>query len=189
MADQLYLSYWLRGFTEFNMLRHLETALRRFPFSRLSPGILLRIHALSFTEPLLLEQSFAGLDDSDQMLSVMSHYRSGDVAYQVEGKWDIWQRQEEEWKLVPAPVALYAFAPGFERERDEQIRVDFGLDFHFLPQPEQPGSARLVESNIRSLLSLVHDLDNNLAVERRQLWSESGENFAERLQTALREVG
>ena len=43
----------------------------------------------------------------------------------------------------------------------------------------------MVRSNIRSLLHLVHTLDDALAVDRRQLWSESGVNFAERLQSAL----
>jgi hypothetical protein len=33
MADQLYLSYWLRGFSEGNMLRKFERLLRTFPFS------------------------------------------------------------------------------------------------------------------------------------------------------------
>jgi hypothetical protein len=44
----------------------------------------------------------------------------------------------------------------------------------------------MVRANIQSLLRLVHDMDDRLKVERRQLWSESGVNFAERLETTLR---
>jgi hypothetical protein len=44
------------------------------------------------------------------------------------------------------------------------------------------------ESNIKSLLKLAHDLDNALTSSRRRLWTETGENFAERLQRALEEA-
>jgi hypothetical protein len=43
----------------------------------------------------------------------------------------------------------------------------------------------MVQSNIKSLLKLVHDLDDALPVETRRLWSESGENFSEKLHQAL----
>jgi hypothetical protein len=43
----------------------------------------------------------------------------------------------------------------------------------------------VIQSNIKSLLKLVHDLDDALPVETRLLWSESGENFAEKLHQAL----
>jgi len=35
----------------------------------------------------------------------------------------------------------------------------------------------------------VHELDSNFNVENRRLWTESGENFAQRLQNALMEDG
>jgi hypothetical protein len=43
----------------------------------------------------------------------------------------------------------------------------------------------MTQSNIKSLLKLVHDLDDVLSVSKRRLWTESGENFAEKLQEAL----
>ncbi len=70
---------------------------------------------------------------------------------------------------------------------DENLRIEFGIDSHFLPQPDAPNSPRMVQSNIKSLLKLVHDLDDTLKADRRRLWSESGDNFAERLQEALQE--
>ncbi len=188
MADQLYLSYWLRGFTEFNMLRYAGTVLRVFPFSRLAPGLVLRVLALAGTEPVLLEQEFPDPVDEEALLAAGRHFRAEDVAYQVDGRWDIWQKIEGDWKLHPAGVSVFTFGPRFERERDEQLRIDFGPDFHFLPQPEDATSPRFIHSNIRSLLSVVHGLDNALSAERRQLWSESGENFSERLQLALQEM-
>jgi hypothetical protein len=57
--------------------------------------------------------------------------------------------------------------------------IEFGVDSRFLPQPGIEGSLRMVQSNVRSLLHLVGEIDGNLDLERRQLWSESGVNFAE----------
>ena len=41
------------------------------------------------------------------------------------------------------------------------------------------------QSNVKSLLHLVGDLERVLDLERRQVWSESGANFAEVLKQAL----
>ena len=68
------------------------------------------------------------------------------------------------------------------------LEIEFGIDANFLPQPDLPDSPRMIESNIKSLLKLVHDLDDALPVETRRLWSESGENFAEKLHQALTAV-
>jgi hypothetical protein len=43
----------------------------------------------------------------------------------------------------------------------------------------------MIQSNIQSLLKLVHDLDDALPVETRRLWSESGDNFSDKLHQAL----
>ena len=60
MADQLYLSYWIDGFTEHTMLRYYEKALRLFPVSRLNGNAsTLRITPIADTEPAVFEQAFA----------------------------------------------------------------------------------------------------------------------------------
>ena len=103
---------------------------------------------------------------------------------QLEAKWDLWQ-YEKDWELAPVRVNLTCFGPGFENEEDDHLRIDFGLDLSFLPQPDLPNNAFMAQSNIRSLLHLVAELDRTLNVESKRLWSDSGENFAERLQWAL----
>src|SRR6202043_2829083 len=90
-----------------------------------------------------------------------------------------------DWKLTPSRAALVCFGPGFEREDDTHLELEFGIDTTFLPQTELPGSLLNIQSNIKSLLKLVHDLDDALPVETRRLWSESGQNFAEKLHQAL----
>ena len=61
----------------------------------------------------------------------------------------------------------------------------FGLDALFLPIPGVDGSLRMGQSNLRSLLHLVKDLEEVLDIESRQVWSESGANFADVLRMAL----
>jgi hypothetical protein len=185
MADQLFLSYRLLGYTENNMLRHYEKMLRQFPFSRLNTsGSILRVHAVSWDEPPLIELPLLDPLDIDRALASAKEFASGDCAVQLETKWDLWQ-YDKDWQLTPTRVVLSCFGPRFESETSDHLRVDFGIDASFLPQPELPNSAFMAQSNIRSLLHMAAELDRNLNVERKSLWSDSGENFAERLQWAL----
>jgi len=189
MADQLYLSCWVRGFTESNMLRHFEKLLRTFPFSRLatSPATL-KITPVDFTVPPVLERPFEPPIMVSEILIAAKEFQNADSCYQLDAFWDLWQYDGSEWAVAPVRASLFCFGPEFEKDLGEHLRIDFGVDANYLPQPHLPGSAKMVESNIRSLLKLVHDVDDVLKVERRQLWTESGENFAERLQQALSEA-
>src|SRR4051812_43012191 len=105
VADQLYLSYVLRGFSNMNMLRHWERLLRAFPFSRLSKtGYTLRVNAVSLTEPALFEEAYPDPVDVDLIVKVAKEYTGSDCAAQLEAKWDLWQFSGEEWKLTPTRI-------------------------------------------------------------------------------------
>ena len=41
------------------------------------------------------------------------------------------------------------------------------------------------QSNLKSLVHFIHELERALALERRQLWSEGGMNIAEAIAKAL----
>jgi hypothetical protein len=185
MAEQLYLSYQLHGFQVLNMLRFWEKTIRLFPYSKLArwPPTL-RIHAISYEEPLLREQAFETPPDLDAIAQVAHENLAGDCAYVLDAHWDIWQFGSE-WSVQPSRVSLACFGPDFESETDDHLRIEFGLDTNFLPQPQVPNSAAMVQSNLKSLLHLVHQIDDALPVEQRRLWTESGGNFAERLQALL----
>ncbi len=188
MADQLYLSYWLRGFTEHNMLRHFEIVLRRFPFSALRPQATLTVRAIDLTEPPLLEREFAGAVPVGDLMEAMKWFRNPDASYEVETCWDLWAYHEG-WKLESSRVTVCCYAPRFNSERGEQVRIECGLESRFLPPGDSAAGLAPVRHNIRSLLHLVEDLDRSLPVDHRLLWSEAGENFAERLQAALSHGG
>lgn len=187
MADRLYLSYWIRGFQPSNMIRSYEKMLRLFPLSQLSRDqSTLSVHAISFQEPPVLEREFNDPLLLDDVLPVLREYVTPDAGYELETRWDLWQ-YDNDWHVRPTPAVLLCFGPEFDADLGENLRIDFGLDSTFLPQPQLPGSLALIQSNIRSLLKLVRDLDQAFPVEKRLLWSESGENFADRLQAALRD--
>ena len=194
VTDQLSLSIWLDRNGRANRLKHFEKLLRRFPFSqRPQPQSTITIEAIDTTEPPLLERPVDGPVDVGEVVTILTDFRGDDVAYRVETWWDLWQF-DGDWALSPARVALSCFGSEFDSgvsrgaSGQQDLRIDFGVDSHYLPQPEIPGSSKLVESNIKSLLRLVHELDSALPVERRRLETESGENFADRLQQALSET-
>ncbi len=188
MADRLFVAYWLRGFTAANMLRHFETALGKFPFSKLTKAeSLVRLYAVSYSEPPVLEMPLATPPDVAAVVAAGREFLHADVCVQLETLWDLWS-PDPDWKLRPARVQLACLGPAFEDAAEgENLRIDFGLESTFLPV--DGAGMPMVRANIQSLLRLVHDLDEILPVERRQLRSESGENFAEKLQAALREAG
>ena len=191
VTDQLSLSLWLARGLQSSRLRHFEKLLQLFPFSqRPQPQSVVSIHAIDSTEPPLLERPVNGPLDPAEVMEILQGYSGDDVAYRVESWWDLWQF-EGDWRLAPVRVNLACFGPTFDNltskdlSKQEDLRIDFGVDSHFLPQPDIPGSAKLVESNIKSLLRLVHELDSVLPVARRKLETESGDNFAHRLQEML----
>jgi len=211
MADQLFLSYWLQNYSGSTMLRNYEKLLRLFPFSRLAhQASTFKIMAVDANEPVVAEIPYSPPVPVDDVLAVAKDFSNDDSCYRLETWWDLWQFHEE-WKLAPSRVALCCFGPEFnqspsgvghthESQRAPVIafpnptedaalgcalEIEFGIDANFLPQPDLPDSPRMMEANIKSLLKLVHDLDDALPVQTRRLWSESGENFAEKLHQAL----
>jgi hypothetical protein len=211
MADQLFLSYWLRNYSESTMLRNYEKLLNLFPFSILTqlPSTF-KIMAVDASEPVVAEIPYSPPVPLEALLAVAKDFQNPDSSYRLETWWDLWQF-DVEWKLAPARVALCCFGPEFNQSpasnpgvlsvqpppvvvfpsaKDDvaigcALEIEFGIDANFLPQPDLPDSPHMVQSNIKSLLKLVHDLDDALPVETRRLWSESGENFAEKLHQAL----
>lgn len=186
MADRLFLSYRILGYNESNMLKHLETIVRKFPFSRLSKsGSWLRVHPVSWDEPVLVEQAFGNDAAMGEVLKTAAEFDLRDSAVEIESAWDLWQYVDDDWKLAPSSVSLFAFGPEFEGEVDDHLRIDPGLDTLYLPHNLTDNENPMIQANIRSVLQLASDLDKALPVESRRLLTESGENFATRLQELL----
>ncbi len=190
VTDQLFLSLWLNRHSRATRLRYFEQLLRLFPFSqREQPQSTVSIQAVDSTQPPLLEEPMNGPLDPSTLIASLHDYEGEDVAYRVESWWDLWLFDGGEAKLGPTRVALSCFGPEFDEgsaSGQEDLRIDFGVDSNFLPQGDVTGSAKFTESNIKSLLRLVHEAESALPVAKRRLETESGENFADRLQNVLR---
>jgi len=189
MSDRLYLSCWVQGFSDSNLLRHFGKMLDAFPFSKLAKnGPTVRVYAISYAEPPILERTYdPGVSVAD-MMAAARDFVQPDCCVEIEAAWDLWQHRDD-WKLWPSVVTLACFGSEFEHDHDDHLRVDFGLDSKFLPSQEIEGSLRIQQSNLRSLLHLVSQIDKALRVERRLLWSESGANFAEIVEETLERFG
>ncbi|HTS76064.1 MAG TPA: hypothetical protein VMG40_07665 [Bryobacteraceae bacterium] len=185
MSDRLYLSCWMRNWTESNMLRHFERLLGLFPFSKLAQrGPEVRVYAIEYAEPAQIEKDFAPGADPRLLVDTAREFMHDDCLCEVDAAWDLWQF-DPEWKLAPASVVLSCFGERFENEIGDHLRVDFGVESRFVPDPGIEGSVRMSQSNLKSLVHLVHEVERALPLDRRQLWSESGESPAEMITKAL----
>src|SRR6185312_2184288 len=99
MADRLYLSCWMKGFTGANMLRHFEKALGLFPFSKLAArGPDLRVYAIEHVEPPQLEREFLPAADPQEMIAAARDFMQDDCLAEVDAAWDLFQ-YDGDWKL------------------------------------------------------------------------------------------
>jgi len=177
------------------MLRHYGRMLELFPYSPQNPGeSILRVQAVSVTEPPVVERAFNDPVDPKAVAAGAGEFSHDDCAAHFETWWGLW-RYEKDWKLEPARVTMSMFGPRFadtpfgdEDKAAEHLRIDFGLEAWFLPNPDLPNSAWYARSNLKGLLKLVHEIDNVLPIERRALWPESGGNFADKLRDAAAEL-
>lgn len=166
------------------MLAMYERALRKFPFSRLAPRAALSVYALEIAEPPQAEYQFEGAFTPAEVIARARDFEHDDCAYQLDCYWDLWTHSTG-WELQPSRVSITCYAPLFPSELGEQLSFDLGLDAQFLPRSQAATDLRAARSNVRSLLHLAKDIQSAAPVEKRTLWSESGENFAGRLEAVL----
>ncbi|MBI4908764.1 MAG: hypothetical protein HY820_34405 [Acidobacteria bacterium] len=186
MADRLSLSCWVKGFQTLTMPKHWENFLKLFPFSRLTKApVVCRVRAVGFAEPALFEDAYQQPFRPEGFAQLSREYQHEDVAYEVECDWDL-MRKDGDWRLGPVRVGLYCFGPAYDNEVGDHLRIDFGVEDLFLPEPGDEASLRASQANLRSLLHLVSELSSKLQLEQKHLWSESGTNIAAKLQEAAK---
>src|SRR5258708_34397340 len=90
MSDRLYLSIWFPSFHEQEMLTRLVSVLKQFPFSAQKIGIgYLAVHSVSWSEPLLFEQTFDYRTDPEKALALAHEFLHEVNAYQLKELWDL----------------------------------------------------------------------------------------------------
>ncbi len=202
MAERFYLSVWLKEHEEANMLDRFRALLDAFPYSESRPRVrAIRVHPFNWHEHPVLEEDFRDGSEAGHALALAAEFLHSDYAYQVAAFWDLWVFQKNGgpggWKKTAHPVALVCYGPDFEDSPAERghLEVDFGLDTPFRAAQQLPDAdARALASdyrqrlqeNIRKLLDFVREVQQRLPVEKRLLWTESGENFADLIRQSLR---
>ncbi|HSS28819.1 MAG TPA: hypothetical protein VLL50_12785, partial [Usitatibacter sp.] len=97
------------------------------------------------------------------------------------------------WKQEPVVVRVVGFGPQFDEgayEQNGQVRVDFGLDTPFLLEEIDLDQvdAEYIKRNVQKLVEVTNLIQENCGISSRLLWSDSGENLAQKLIARLQRV-
>jgi len=195
MADILFYSLWYTDFEMIEMLPHALRALQQFVPSKALPGIShIAVHPISWNEPTILEQRYRPGVSPEAAIVVAADLLHEDYAYAFESNWDLWSPQPNgEWTQQPTPVRFIVRGEEFEEgeaQTQGEIQVDFGLDVPFLHE-ELDLTAELesrVRANVQMLVDFIHRVETNAGTATRLLWSEAGENLAQKLIGRLQKV-
>ena len=111
MPNRAYASLWIRGFDDANMLTHFEHFLATVPVSSGPLGFTeLIVRAVDPTETPIDEVDLRGqlLTPAD-IAQIAREHHSGDVAYEVAARWDLWIREMDtaSWKKNPERLNLF----------------------------------------------------------------------------------
>jgi len=196
MADSLYLSLWFPNFETEDMPTRLLSVMRQFPFSAQRSGVTyLALHPVSWNEATVLEQRFKPGIPPEQAVQIASDLLHEDYAYLFESFWDLWIFTEDgqRWRLQPSQVRFLVHGLEFDDgtfEQEGHIQIDFGLDTPFLQEEVRLTSEteERVRANVQKLVEFTTSVEKNSGASARLLWSESEENFAQKLITRLQKV-
>ena len=90
-------------------------------------------------------------------------------------------------------MRVVGFGPQFDEgayEQNGQVRVDFGLDTPFLLEEVELDQvdAEYIKRNVQKLVEVTNLIQENCGISSRLLWSDSGENLAQKLIARLQRV-
>jgi hypothetical protein len=158
VADRVFLSLWLRGYNDSNMLELWRRAIDAFPVSESAPGVSLAVYPFDWSETPVFERSFGEGTSSEELVNLASEFLHDDYAYEAELRWDLWlpeppvkpggtgftpeedsgeERGEEEnpkrfteagWRRTPSAVSLACLGPQFAPEESGD-RADIQIGF------------------------------------------------------------
>ena len=195
MADPLYLNLWFPSFEVDDMLPHALNVMRQFPFSVALPGITyLALHPVSWNEPTILERRFTPGVSAEAAVLIASDLLHEDYAYLFEAFWDLWVvTGNGEWTLQPSAVKFLVHGTEFDEgvhQQEGHIQVDLGLDSPFLQEdvPLTSEAEVRVRANVQKLVEFTSKVEKNSGANARLLWSESEQNFAQKLIARLQKV-
>lgn len=196
MPDPLNLSLWFPDFSGPAMLPHVMAVLQQFPFSAERPGVTyLSVQPVSWNEASVLERRFAPGIEPAQAVLVAADLIHDDYAYVFDAYWDLWMPEDSgrEWRLLPSLVKFIVQGEEFDDAAQQQtghVQIDFGPDSPFLQENiELTDEAQTkVRENVAKLVEFTMKAEKNTRARGRLLWSESGENLAQKLIARLQTI-
>jgi hypothetical protein len=196
MPDTLYLNLWFGDSELVETLAHSVSVMRQFPFSTQLPGITnVAVHPISWNEATILEQRYRPGISPEDAAAVAAGLPHDDYCYVFEANWDLWTPpiSSGEWALQPAQVRFIVRGGEFEDGESEtqgDVQVDFDLDTPFLHEELQlsPELESRVKNNVQKLVDFTTAVEKNSGAKTRLLWSESGDNLAQKLISRLQRV-
>jgi len=196
MADSLYFSLWFSDFGPAEMLVRALSVMRQFPFSATLPGITYyALHPVGWNEPTILEQPFLPGATPEAAIAVAADMLHDDYAYVFEANWDLWtpENPQGDWTLAPSTVRIIVRGEEFEdgeAKTQGEVQLDFGLDTPFLHEELQLTDEveSRVRANVQMLVDFINRVEKSAIANTRLLWSESGENLAQKLVGRLQRV-
>jgi hypothetical protein len=203
MADRLYLSLWFPNFRLQSLATAMVSVIKQFSGDGSEP----RVHAaaaypLSWNEAPLYQRIYEKdeVQESapERAVAAATESLHDDYAYEFEIKWDLWQAEtvgglDPTWKQEPVTVRVVGFGPEFDDgayEQNGHVRVDFGLDTPFLQDEVDLDevNAEYIKRNVQRMVDVTNAIQQNCGISSRLLWSDSGENLAQKLIARLQRV-
>ncbi len=200
MADRLYLSLWFPNFRLPALAPAIVCVLKQFcGAGRVRAA---SAYPISWAETPFYQRIY-GEDEveesaPEQAVPAATANLHDDFAYEFELPWDLWVAEtvgglDPTWKQEPVTVRVVGFGPEFDEgafEQNGEIRVDFGLDTPFLLEEvdlDEVG-AEHIKRNVQKLVEVTNAIQENCGISSRLLWSDSGENLAQKLIARLQRV-
>src|ERR1700742_1791111 len=200
MADRLYLSLWFPNFRLAALAPAMVSVIKQF-------GGTERVHAavaypISWNDPPIYQRIYEEdeVQESapERAVAEATEILHDDFAYEFEIKWDLWVAKTEggldpTWKQEPVVVRVAGFGPQFDEgayEQNGQVRVDFGVDTPYLLEELDLDQvdAEYIKRNVQKLVEVTNLIQENCGISSRLLWSDSGENLAQKLIARLQRV-
>jgi hypothetical protein len=203
MADRLYLSLWFPNFRLAALAPALVSILKQLGEKDRAP----RVHAavaypISWNEPPVYQRIYEEDEEQEstpeRAVAEATEILHEDFAYEFEVLWDLWVPEtvgglDPTWKLEAVKVRVTGFGPLFDEgayEQNGQVRVDFGLDTPFLLEELDldKTDAEYIKRNVQKLVDITNAIQEKCGISSRLLWSDSGENLAQKLIARLQRV-
>ncbi|MFZ3216241.1 MAG: hypothetical protein WA192_09300 [Candidatus Acidiferrales bacterium] len=138
MANQAYLSIWVKNFSADTMLEQFGNFLGTVPFSAKQPGFThLEIRAVDSTETPVFEQDLRAFPlDAAGVIELAKDYLHDDCSCAAGSRWDLWVYEGEppSWQQSAQALELLchgeAYDDGFWKENGH-FEVNFGFEHLF----------------------------------------------------------